>query len=140
MANTQDGRKLTGLQELFLEHLFNNDEVNGDIKRAAEAAGVMDGPQMARGLKDEILARTDLAISMIAPKAVRGLADMLEHGDEHADGYQSHKADVRLKVIGDVLDRAGVAKKQDIGIVMTEDTPLFFIPAKQVQENAQTEA
>ena len=50
------------------------------------------------------------------------------------ENFQVAKADLKMKVVQDILDRVGVARKQDIGIMVTADTPMFFIPAKVTED------
>jgi len=128
-------RELTAKQELFLEYLFNSAEAGGEVKRAAALAGYSENASyaLARTLRDQILARTEDHLVFSAAKAVQGLTGLMEE-----DNFKQTKADLKLKVVQDILDRTGVAKKQDIGVIVTSDTPLFFIPAKVVTEEEST--
>tara|TARA_R110000851_G_scaffold221440_4_gene374181 strand:- start:102 stop:506 length:405 start_codon:yes stop_codon:yes gene_type:complete len=125
-SNIEKNHTLSPQRELFLEYLFNDPDCNGDVKKAAVAAGyqVSGALNLARELKDEIKLRTEEAIVFLAPKAVQELGELVEE-----DGKRP-KADIRMKAVSDVLDRVGVAKKQDIGISIMPDSPMFFIPAK----------
>ena len=128
MNNNNDiTKELSPQRELFLEYLFNDSECDGDVKRAAVKAGYSENNagRMGRELRDEILRRTEDKLVLSAPKAVVRLVDMMDE-----DG-STPKADIRLKASQDVLDRVGVAKKQDIGITIEAESPIFFIPAKQ---------
>lgn len=119
-------KNLTAQQELFLEYLFNDDECNGNTLAAARKAGFTDSyhPALARGMKDEILKRSQERMALMAPRAVIGLEKLLDE-----DG-STPKADIRLKAVENVLDRVGVAKKQQVDIAMDNSSPLFFISAK----------
>jgi len=121
-----DSGTLNAKQELFLEYLFEDEACAGSTRMAAIKAGYTPDQHgaIARRLREEILKRTEEALVMNAPKAVRGLTRLMDE-----DGT-TPKSEIRLKAVTDVLDRVGVAKKQDIGVTVTADSPLFFIPAK----------
>ena len=123
---TQD---LAPKETLFLEYLFNDAECMGNTKLAAQAAGygITDHSRLVRKMKDEILTRTQEALIASAPVAVAKLIDGMDE-----DGSVP-KAAERLKAVESVLDRIGVSKKQEMVIGTVENTPLFFIPAKQEQ-------
>lgn len=120
-------KELTPKQELFLEHFFNTPECIGNAEEASLAAGYAPGAgyATARTLKDEILLKAEEDLIFAAPKAVNGLVGLMDE-----ENFTTAKADLKLKVVQDILDRVGVARKQDIGIAVTATDPLFFIPAK----------
>lgn len=112
---------------LFLEYLFNDAECMGNTKLAAQEAGYVpqDHSKLVRKMKDEILKRTQEQLVASAPVAVAKLIDAMDE-----DGSVG-KAAERLKAVESVLDRIGVSKKQEMVFGTIENTPLFFIPAKQ---------
>ncbi len=118
---------LSPREELFIEYLFNDAECMGNTKLAAQAAGygMTDHSRLVRKMKDEILKRTQEQLILSAPTAAGKLVDMMDE-----DG-STPKAAERLKAIESVLDRIGVSKKQEMIMGTIENTPLFFIPAKQ---------
>jgi hypothetical protein len=122
--------ELSPKQELFLEYLFNDPECQGDTKLAADRAGYdrTGHYQLVKALKNEILERTQLKMAMKAPTAASKLLSMMDE-----DGSVP-KADIRLKAIESVLDRTGISKKQEMEVTTNNDSPLFFIPAKVMQE------
>ena len=122
--------ELSPKQELFLEYLFNDPECRGDTKLAAERAGYerTGHYQLVKSLKSEILERTQMQMAMKAPTAASKLIDMMDE-----DGSVP-KSDIRLKAIENVLDRIGISKKQEMEVTSTNDSPLFFIPAKVATE------
>ena len=124
-------RELTPMQEMFLVHFFSTEECIGNAEEAALASGYTPGQGrvVARALKDEILLKAEEDLIFAAPKAVHGLVGLMEE-----ENFQVAKADHKMKVVQDILDRVGVARKQDIGIMVTADTPMFFIPAKVTED------
>lgn len=117
---------LTAQQELFLEYLFNDPECNRSTVVAAEKAGYTRDYHwnLVRTLKDEILRRSNEELAFQAPKAVSKLIDAMDE-----DG-SIPKGDIRLKAVESVLDRVGLAKKQEMSVSVESESPLFFIPAK----------
>ena len=117
----------TSQQELFLEYLFNDPECDNSTLKACLAAGYdrTGHRQLVNRLQDEILHRSNTQLAMSAPRAVRKLIDSMDE-----DGTIP-KADIRLKAIESVLDRAGLAKKQQIEVTSVSDIPLFILPAKR---------
>ena len=118
---------LSPKEMMFMEYLFNDAECMGDTKLAAQAAGYVpqDHSKLVRRMKDEILTRTQEQLIASAPVAVSKLIDAMDE-----DG-STPKAAERLKAIESIMDRIGVSKKQEMVFGTLENTPLFFIPAKQ---------
>ena len=125
---------LSPKEMLFLEYLFDDAECMGNTKLAAQQAGygATDHSRLVRKMKDEILKRTQETLVASAPIAVGKLIDAMDE-----DGT-TPKAAERMKAIEGVLDRCGVSRKQEMVFGTVENTPLFFIPAKQLG-NQQTE-
>lgn len=126
---------LNAQQELFLEYLFNDPECQNDTQLACTAAGYsLDyHATLVRNLQDEILRRANNELARKTPKAVSKLIQMMDE-----DG-SIPKADIRLKAVESLLDRVGLAKKQEMSISMDTETPLFFIPAKVDPVSIDTE-
>jgi hypothetical protein len=94
---------------------------------AAQKAGYTTGEhsKVVRALKDEILERSTEQLALNAPKAVSRLINSMDE-DKSVPG-----AEIRLKAVEGVLDRVGIAKKQQMEVTSSEETsPIFFIPAK----------
>lgn len=119
-------KELTAQQELFLEYLFNDPECDGNTMAAAVKAGYEKTYHytLVRNLTEEIVSRAQQKLALTAPKAVSRLIRAMDE-DKSIPG-----ADIRLKAVESVLDRVGVAKKQQIEMSGNEESPIFFIPAK----------
>ena len=125
MAN--DIQVFTPQQELFLDYLFNDPECVRDTKKACVAAGYemsYHGHLVSR-LQDEILDRATKELAMQAPNAIHKLVSAMDE-----DG-STPKAEVRLKAVESVLDRIGLAKKQQIEVTSESAIPLFILPEKK---------
>jgi hypothetical protein len=120
-------KELTAQQELFLEYLFNDPECARDTKSACVAAGyeLTYHGRLVKSLQDEIMERTNVELAMSAPKASGKLVSMMDE-----DGTIP-KAETRLKAIESVLDRVGLAKKQQLDITSESAIPLFILPEKK---------
>ena len=118
---------------LFIEYLFHDAECMGNTKLAAQAAGygITDHSRLVRKMKDEILKNAQEQLIAHAPVAVSKLIDAMDE-----DGSTA-KAAERLKAVESVLDRIGVSKKQEMVFGTVENTPLFFIPAKQLSSETR---
>lgn len=132
-----DVKAYTPQQELFLEYLFNDPDCNSSTLKACVAAGYdrTNHRTLVTRLQDEILHRANSALAMAAPTAVRKLIDSMDE-----DG-SIPKGDIRLKAIESVLDRAGLAKKQQVEVTSISAMPLFILPAKRevIIEHEDTE-
>lgn len=113
-------------QELFLDYLFNDPECGRCTKKACVKAGYESSyhATLVRSLKDEILKRSSDEMVTAIPKAVeRVVRGMDEDGS-------TPKGELRLKAAESLLDRAGLAKKQEMDVKVDSSSPIFFLPAK----------
>jgi hypothetical protein len=117
----------TAQQELFLEYLFNDSECLRDTKKACVAAGydIAYHSYLVSKLQDEILDRANKELAMAAPNAVGKLISAMDE-----DG-STPKAAERLRAVESVLDRIGMAKKQQIEVTSESAVPLFILPEKK---------
>lgn len=128
-------RELTAKQELFLEYLFNDPDCGSSTLLAANKAGydTKDHSKLVRNLRDEIIKEANAKLAMSAPKAISKLVDMMDE-DKSIPG-----SEIRIKAVESVLDRIGIAKKQQMEVSSSDAvSPIFFIPAK-VSSEAITE-
>jgi hypothetical protein len=127
MTNKEVTQTFTAQQELFLEYLFNDPECGRSTLKACVAAGYDRTSHMSivSRLQDEILLRTNREMAMAAPLAVSRLITAMDE-----DGSVP-KADIRLKAVESVLDRIGLAKKQQVEVTSVSAIPLFILPEKK---------
>jgi len=119
-------RKLTDKQSTFLDHLFKS---GGNVVESLEVAQYHPGSrsQVMYALRDEIVARTRAQLAMSTVKSARRLEEALD-----ADGtIPTSQIEVRLKAAMDILDRAGIGKKQEIDIKAEVVHGVVFLPPKQ---------
>ena len=90
----------------FLDALFTP-EVNGDIRLAMDVAGYSKNTRVKEvmsALRSEILEASELMVAVHAPKALLGVIASIDNPNTLGAG-------VKLKAAQDLLDRAGVTKK-----------------------------
>lgn len=117
-------RELNEQQEKFLDTLFG--EAKGDPKVAAETAGYADKYVYAlvRNLKNEILQRAEEVLALFSPRAAFRLVDTMDGKNFSIDGK------LRFEAAKQILDRAGLGKKEEINIKIGEETSILLLPAK----------
>jgi hypothetical protein len=116
-------RELTEKQAKFLEVLF--EQAGGDVVRAKELAGYSENSptsEIIKGLKDEIMERTQLYMARNAPRAamslVGGMVDPTELGLRD-----------KLSAAKDLLDRVGLVKTEKVQVEATNG--LMILPPKE---------
>lgn len=124
-------KELTEKQAKFLEVLF--EQAGGDVVRAKELAGYSDNSptsEIIKGLKDEIMERTQLYMARNAPRAamsiVSGMVDPTELGLRD-----------KLNAAKDLLDRVGLVKTEKVQVEATNG--LMILPPKAVQQDDDEE-
>ena len=117
-------RSLTNTQEKFLDVLFG--EAKGNLKKAGELAGYSEHsyPKVVRNLKQDIISRAENYLATHSAKAATKLVGMLDE-----DGTTPH-ANIRLEAAKQILDRIGIAKKDQLDINMKALHGIFILPAK----------
>ena len=127
-------KSLTNTQEKFLDVLFG--EARGNLKKAGELAGYSEHsyPKVLRNLKSEIVSRAETYLATHSAKAATKMVDMLDE-----DGTTPH-ANIRLEAAKQILDRIGIAKKDQLDINMKALHGIFILPAKDNIDKDQTKS
>ena len=119
-------RELTEKQAKFLEVLF--EEAGGDVLRAKELAGYSPNSpttDIVKGIKVELMERTQLYMARNAPRAamslVSGMIDPTELGLRD-----------KLSAAKDLLDRVGLVKTEKVQVEATNG--LMILPPKEKEE------
>ena len=118
-------KELTPKQEKFLDVLFNN---GGRVMSAIEEAGYSPDSRgwLMHSVKNEIIERAKTQLAGSSVKAVNRLHEGLD-----ADGtIPSGQMDVRMKAASEILDRAGISKRQEINIEGQVLHGVVMLPAK----------
>ena len=127
-------KSLTDSQEKFLDVLFG--EARGNPKKAGELAGYSEHsyPKVVRNLKQEIISRAENYLATHSAKAATKMVDMLDE-----DGTTPH-ANIRLEAAKQILDRIGIAKKDQLDINMKALHGIFILPAKDKLDEDKTKS
>ena len=124
-ADSGKHRKLTDKQQKFLDVLSS--ETNGDIKAALKIAGYEDTSYYAvvKSLREEIIDCANTILAHSAPKAAQKLVQVLE-SDEPIP-----QVNAKLQAAQTLLDRVGVAKKENINVNHNVSGGIFLLPNKK---------
>ena len=118
-------KELTTKQEPFLSALFNN---GGQVMAAIETAGYSPDSRgwLMRTVKDEIIDRAKNQLAGSSVKAINRLSEGLD-----ADGtIPSGQMDIRMKAASEILDRAGISKRQEVNVNGQVLHGVVMLPAK----------
>ena len=123
-------RNLTERQQKFLDVLF--DEAGGDVVRAKILAGYSENvstTEIIKGIKEEIMERTQLYMARNAPRAamslVSGMVDPTELGLRE-----------KLSAAKDLLDRVGLVKTEKVQV--EAGNGLMILPPKEKDEQEES--
>ena len=119
-----DKKPLTERQQLLIDALMT--ESGGDIRAAMEIAGYSKHTSIKEAIepiKEHVVEASQLMVAMNAPKAAHGLTNVIT--DPSALGARNVVAAAR-----EVLDRAGVVKKEQVEVRGPEGG-IFILPPKQ---------
>lgn len=123
-------RELTTKQKIFLDELIDN---GGNVQQAVDKAGYAKTARswLIPSLKNEIIERTKLHLAANSVKAANRIVEGLD-----SDGtLASSQMDTRLKAAGDILDRIGISKRQEIYTESKVLHGVVLIPAKKQQDS-----
>jgi hypothetical protein len=107
-------------------------ETGGNATKSAELAGFSKNYayDLVEGLREELINQAESVLALHATRAAFALADGLDHESEKPLNA------VRIECAKQVLDRVGIVKKEKIEVSAAENTPLFILPAKQVDDRS----
>ena len=123
-------RELTTKQKIFLDELIDN---GGNVQQAVDKAGYAKTARswLIPSLKNEIIESTKLHLAANSVKAANRIVEGLD-----SDGtLASSQMDTRLKAAGDILDRIGISKRQEIYTESKVLHGVVLIPAKKQQDS-----
>ena len=117
-------KELTTKQQSFLDCLI---ETGGDPKLAAEKAGYAANThwQVTKALKTEIIDLSSNILAQSAPRAAQTLVQVLE------SDKPIPQVNAKLQAAQTLLDRVGVAKKENINVNHNVSGGIFLLPDKK---------
>ena len=117
-------KKLTVKQQVFLDCLFG--EAEGDPRKAMELAGYVGTTfhLLLESLHDEIIHKAEQFIAFHTPAAAMNLVGILLGTDDKPN------TNARLECARQILDRAGIVKKDKIDINIDSEKGIFIFTSK----------
>jgi len=132
-------KKLTDKQEAFLKHYFDVDcpQTFSNGRQSAIKAGysINSYEWIITSMRDEIVERAKLEFAATSPKAVKKIVDSMEapHNEDEPLG----RTELRFKAAQDILDRAGITKKQEMSVETKNLHAVVILPQKTQHEEGQ---
>ena len=121
---SEEDKKYTDKQNAFLDALCN--EAQGNVRMAMDIAGYSRTTKLhevVNPLKNEIIERASLMLAMNAPKATLSMLGVLD--DPTAMGAKNS-----VMAAKEVLDRAGLVKREQVEVKTNKDA-IFILPPKK---------
>ena len=121
-------KNLTEKQENFLTALFSN---GGNISEALKTAKYSHHSRkdVLASLKEEIAERTKV---MLSGAAVKAADNIIKTMDVDADAeIPTNRLELRYRAAGDVLDRIGITKRQQIDVSGEIKHGIVLLPSKK---------
>lgn len=132
-------KKLTDKQEAFIKHYFDVDSPKtfNNGKQSALKAGysVNSYEWIITTMRDEIVERAKLEFAATSPRAVKQIVDSMTAA--HDEGEPLGRTELRFKAAQDILDRAGVTKKQEVSVESHNLHAVVILPQKTQHEEGQ---
>ena len=121
-------KNLTEKQENFLTALFSN---GGNISEALKTAkySYHSRKDVLASLKEEIAERTKVMLSGAAVKAADNIIKTMDV-DVDAE-IPTNRLELRYRAAGDVLDRIGITKRQQIDVSGEIKHGIVLLPSKK---------
>ena len=119
-------KNLTEKQEKLLELLFQ-EKYKGNVPKAVIDAGYSPNScpyTIVDSLSKEILEKTERYLALNAPNSAINLVDLLENPTKRG-------AATILNAAREILDRAGVVKKQQMEVQVDAPSALLILPEKK---------
>lgn len=130
---TEETKELTDQEKLFLDLLFDP----SGMKHPNEAKQLAGYPKeypvlkLVRNISKELIQRCDDYLAMYAPQGLAGLMEiMLEPNNPGSK--------IKLQAVVELLDRAGVVKKEKTEVSQATPSYVFMLPAKQSIDEKDT--
>jgi len=121
-------KNLTQKQENFLTALFSN---GGNISEALKTAKYSHHSRkdVLASLKEEIAERTKV---MLSGAAVKAADNIIKTMDVEVDAeIPTNRLELRYRAAGDVLDRIGITKRQQIDVSGEIKHGIVLLPSKK---------
>ena len=118
-------KDLTEKEQAFLDFLFDGEEIRSPIEAKRLAGYPADYPvtKIVNNVQKQLLERCDNYLALHAPNGVVGLIQLLN--EPETPGMK-----LKLQTIIEILDRAGVVKKEKVEVAQQAPSFMFILPQK----------
>lgn len=117
--------QLTEQEQMFVDILFD-----GQVMRNPEEAKLLAGYprsypvlKIIKRVSETLIQKYDDYLTLYASKGIAGLMDVL-------DSPETPGSAIKLKAVIELLDRAGVVKKEKTEVASNAPSYIFFLPQK----------
>lgn len=133
-VTTSNKKELSERDLSFLDHYTNPESpFFGKVRASLELAGFTPTGQhhVLKRLSDEIVGRTKLYLATNSMKAAKLNMDLMDGTLQTDSELDVKKAKLRSDIAQDILDRAGISKKQEISMEV-QTHAIVYLPQKEV--------
>lgn len=118
-------KEINKQEQLFLDYLFDGAEVRHPEEAKVMAGYPKDYPVMRiiKAVNKDLIERCDHYLSLYAPNGVVGLIQLLNEPETPG-------SKLKLATIIEILDRAGVVKKEKTEVAQVAPNFMFVLPSK----------
>jgi len=122
MANKTE---LTTQEQQFVDLLFDGSSMRHPDEAKVLAGYPQDYPYLSiiKRVKEVLIERYDDFLAAYAPKGLKGLMDVI-------DSPETPGTALRLKAVTELLDRAGVVRKEKTEVEKQAPSYIFYLPNK----------
>lgn len=122
-----DKKELTIQEQAFLDYLFDGDNLRHPNEAKQLAGYSADYPldKILKNITNELIKKCDNYLAVYAPRGVIGLLNIINNPTEPG-------SKIKLQAITDLLDRAGVVKKEKTETVQPLTNYMFVLPQKEL--------
>ena len=139
VVTTSNKKELSERDTTFLDHYTNPESpFFGKVRASLELAGFTPTGQhhVLKRLSDEIVGRTRLYLATNSMKAAKLNMDLMDGTIEVDSALDVKKAALKVSIAQDILDRAGIAKKQELSMEV-QPHAIVYLPQKETLRRDQ---
>lgn len=116
---------LTQQEQLFIDYLFDGQQMRhpDEAKQLAGYPANYPVLKLVKKVKEELINKYDDYLALYAPKGLAALMDVLASPENPG-------SKIRLQAATELLDRAGVTKKDKSEQIQAQPNYVFYLPAK----------
>jgi hypothetical protein len=124
-----DKPSLSQQEQLFIDYLFDGQQMRhpDEAKQLAGYPANYPVLKLVKKVKDELIGKYDDYLALYAPKGLAALMEVLTNPENPG-------SKIRLQAATELLDRAGVTKKDKTEQTQIQPNYIFYLPNKTAIE------